>query len=137
MSTEQNKAAVNRLHEAVQKRTWSVLPELFAPNYIMHSTPEVKGPEGVKQMFAGMIGALPDYNETIERMVAEGDLVAVSYTMAGTFKERYGDIAPTGKKFSMPGAIIARFKNGKQVDSWPYGDSLAWYRQLGISPPQG
>ena len=137
MSVERNKAAVNRLHEAVQKRDWSVLPELFAPEYVYHAAQEVRGPEGVKQMMSGMATAFPDYNETIERMVGEGDLVSVSYTLAGTFTGKFGDNEPTGKTFSIPAVIIARFKDGKQVEAWPYVDSLDWTRQLAYAEALG
>ena len=136
MSVEQNKVAVRRLHEVVAKRNWSTFSELFAPAFVYHSNPEVKGPEGVKQMFTALTVAFPDYNETIERMAAEGDLVSVSYTLRGTFTGEYAGTPPTGKKLSLPGTVIARFKDGKQVEAWPYMDSLAWYRQLGIPFPQ-
>jgi predicted ester cyclase len=135
MSTSKNKAAVQRLHEAISKRDWSVLPDLFAPDYVMHYMTDVKGPEGVKQMFTTLIQAFPDYSEKIEKIIAEGDLVAVSYTLTGTFTGKYGDTAPTGKKFSIPNTVIARFKGGKQVEAWGYSDSLSWYRQLGIPIP--
>jgi predicted ester cyclase len=137
MSVEdKNKAAVRRLHEVVIKRDWSVLPELFTPDYVYHGGVEYKGPEGVKQMFTDMIKALPDYNETIERMAAEGDLVSVSYTLKGTFTGEYAGISPTGKKLSLPVVVIARFKNGKQVEAWEYSDMLSFYQQLGIPIPQ-
>jgi predicted ester cyclase len=135
MSIEQNKASVVHLHEALGKGDLSVLPEFFAPDFVQHSTPEVKGLEGMKQMMTMQRTAFPDWQEKIERMVGEGDLVAVSYTISGTFTGKYGDIAPTGKKFSLPYLILARFKGGKQVESWMYGDSLTWYQQLGIKPP--
>ena len=45
--------------------------------------------------------AFPDYNETIEHIVAEGDMVAVFYTIRGTFKGEYMGIAPTGKKLTV------------------------------------
>ncbi len=135
MSTEKNKAAVRRLNELVNKGDFSILPELIAPNYVFHTTPEVKGPEGLKQTFTTLRTAFPDYKEKTENMVAEGDMVAVFYTVSGTFKGKYGDISPTGKKFSIPAAILARFKDGKQVEAWPFMDSLAFYQQLGIPIP--
>ena len=79
--------------------------------------------------------AFPDYHETIENMVAEGDMVAVFYTLKGTFTGKFGDTAPTGKKFSLPAVVLARFKNGKQVEAWPYMDSLSWYQQMGVPIP--
>lgn len=138
MSTEEvNKESVRRLNEAVNKGDFSYLSEFFAPNYVFHTTTEVKGPEGIKQEFANMRTAFPDYHEKIEHVVAEGDLVAVFYTLTGTFKGELAGIAPTGKKFSMPIAVLARFENGKQVEAWPYMDALTFYQQLGVSPPTG
>ncbi len=137
MSVEENKAAVHRLDEAVNKGDFSIFPELFAPNYVSHGfgEAEAKGPEGIKQSFTTMRTAFPDYQETIEHMVAEGDMVAVSYTIRGTFKGKFGDIAPTGKQMSIPCIVLARFENGKQVEAWVYIDWLTFYQQLGVSPP--
>jgi predicted ester cyclase len=135
MSVESNKAAVRRLGEVVSKGDWSAFSDLFAPNYVFHTTPEMKGPEGVKQYFKMLKTAFPDYTEKIENMVGEGDLVAVFYTMSGTFKGEYAGMKPTGKKFSGPACVLAKFQNGKQVEAMPYMDSLSWYQQLSIPIP--
>ncbi len=135
MSTEKNKASVRRLNEATNKGDVSRMPEFFAPNFVSHTTPEMKGPEGMKQSHISMRTAFPDYNEKIEHMAAEGDLVAVFYTLTGTFSGKYGNAAPTGKKISITMAVLSRFENGKQVESWLYYDSLAWYQQMGIPIP--
>ncbi len=136
MSVEGNKASVKRLAEAVVKGNWTVLPELFAPNYVYHSLmfgQEPRGPEGIKQMFITMKMAFPDYTEKIERTVAEGDLVAVFYTISGTFKGEYAGMKPTGKKFSVPAVVLARFENGMQVEAWPYYDRAAMAQQIGAN----
>ena len=137
MSVEENKAAVRRLNEAVNKRDFSIFTELFAPNYVGHGfgTEDIKGPEGVEQLFTTLGAALPDYHEKIEYMVAEGDLVAVFDTLTGTFTGKMGDTSPTGKKMNAPTAILARFENGRQVEAWAYMDRLAMYQQIGASPP--
>jgi predicted ester cyclase len=70
-------------------------------------------------------------------MVTEGDMVAVRYTMRGTFKGEWMGAAPTGKKTELPNAGFARFKGGKQVEVWAYMDTLTIYQQLGIAPPAG
>lgn len=138
MSEEKkNKEAVRRLHELTSKRDWTAARELFAPDYVFHSTPEAKGPEGFRQTMSTMAAAFPDYSEKIENIIAEGDTVAVSYTLQGTFTGEMSGYKPTGKKFSLPAVIICRFKNGKQVEAWPYYDNLSWYQQLGIPLPPG
>jgi len=121
------KAAVRSLYEAVNKRDFSIFTELFAPNYVGYGfgTEDVKGPEGVEQLFTTMSTALPDFQTTIEHMVAEGDMVAVFDTLRGTFKGEMAGTAPTGNKVEAPTAILARFENGRQVEAWAYMDRLA------------
>ena len=136
MSTEENKASVRRLNEAINKGDFSYLSEFFTPDYVFHTVPEVKGPEGVKQMFTAVKAAFPDYHEEIKYVIAEGELVAVFDTLSGTFKGKYGEIEPTGKGFSVPNVVLSRFENGKQVEAWPYADSLIMYRQLGMPVPE-
>jgi predicted ester cyclase len=136
MSTAKNKANVRRISEEVlNKGNMSILPELIAPNFVFHTTPEVKGPEGLKQSWTAMRKAFPDYHETIDHVVAEGDMVAYFVTMQGTFTGGYSGIKPTGKKMAYKNALLVRFKDGKQVETWGYGDSLTMYRQLGIPIP--
>jgi steroid delta-isomerase-like uncharacterized protein len=138
MSVEENIKNVRRLNDEVfNKGNLALVDELMTPEYVFHITPEVKGPEGVKKYIADMRAAFPDLHITIEGMVAEGDMVAIQYTMRGTFKGKWMDIAPTGKKFVLPNAGFARFKDGKQVEVWPYLDSLTLYQQLGIPIPAG
>jgi steroid delta-isomerase-like uncharacterized protein len=136
MSTKKNKESVQRLHEVTNKRKWDAAPELFTADYVFHSQPEAKGPEGFKQTMSGMAAAFPDYRETIHNIIAEGDMVAVTYTLEGTFTGEMPGVKPTGKKFSLPAVVVCRFKDGKQVEAWPYYDSLSWYQQAGIPLPK-
>jgi predicted ester cyclase len=136
MSVEKNKANVRRLNEAINNGNWSVLPELLAPNYVLHSTPEVKGPEGSKQSFISWKNAFPDYHERLDHIVAEGDMVVSIHTMTGTFKGEIAGTKPTGKKISTPVVILARCEGGKQVEAWAYMNGLDLYQQLGIPFPQ-
>ena len=137
MSVEENKANIIRLGEEVfNKGNLGVLNELIAPNYIhMTGGQEIKGIEGFKQLVAMMRTAFPDLRATIDDMVAEGDMVAIRFTIRGTFKGEYMGIAPTGKQFTFTEAVFHRMEGGKQVEAWSYADTLSFYRQLGISPP--
>jgi predicted ester cyclase len=46
-------------------------------------------------------------------------------------------MAPTGKQVDMSLVSISRFAGGKEAEVWPYMDSLAFYQQMGITPPTG
>ena len=139
MSVEENIANVRRLNDEVwNKGNLAVVDELIAPDYVFHGPlTEIKGPEGLKQYIAAMRTAFPDLHMTIEGMVAEGDMVAARYTARGTFKGEFMGTAPTGKQMTLPNAVFARFKGGKQVEVWPYMDMLTWFQQLGVAPPVG
>jgi predicted ester cyclase len=137
---EENKEAIYRLNEAVNKGDFSFFPDLFAQNSIYHVNPEVIGFEGVQALHTMMRVAFPDYHEKIEYMFAEGDMVAQFYLLTGTFKGELTGlapsvIAPTGKQLSWPVVVLSRFENGKQVEAWNYSDSLTMAQQLGIRPP--
>ena len=75
--------------------------------------------------------------EHIERLVAEGDMVAFRVNMRGTHKGEFMGIAPTGKQITMASAFFYRFEGGKEVEALPYSDTLALFQQLGVSPPTG
>ncbi|MBA7559051.1 MAG: DUF4440 domain-containing protein [Dehalococcoidia bacterium] len=138
MSVEENIANVRRLNDEVWNRgNLALVDELMAPDYVFHGENEIKGPEGIKQYIAAMRTAFPDLHMTIEGMVAEGDMVAARYTARGTFKGEFMGIAPTGKQMTLPNSAFARFKGGKQVEVWPYMDSLTFYKQMGVTPPMG
>src|SRR3989304_3370809 len=138
MSVEKNKATLRRVAEEVfNKGNLSVIPELIAPDYVFRSPLgiEIKGPEGFKQNVTMYRTAFPDIHATINDVVAEGDKVAVRYTMTGTFKGEMMGIAPTGKRLETTGAVFVRFAGGKEVEASSYTDMFAWYQQLGIKPP--
>jgi len=136
MSAKENKAVVRRLiEEAYNKGNMAVVDECTSADFVLHTTPEYKGPEGVKQFVTALRTAFPDFHQTIEEMVAEGDMVAHRFTMTGTFKGKFGDIKPTGKRFTVTMAGFTRFARGKQIEGWAYGDSSTMYQQLGIPIP--
>jgi len=138
MSTKENKeACVRGLEEAYNKGNVSNLEEGIAPNYVLHATPEVKGPEGLRQSVNMIRTAFPDIHVKVDYAVAEGDMVAVFSTMTGTFLGEVANMKPTGKKMSIKIANLNRFEGNKVVEAWQWADSLEWYRQLGIPiPPQ-
>ena len=137
MSVEENKENIRRhVEDVFNKGDLSIVDELIAPNYVARSPMgEIKGPEGFRQTVVTMRNAFPDLHYTIDDMVAEGDWVAVRYTLTGTFTGEFGSRAPTGKKLTRAEANFHRFEGGKQVEMVGYLDRLTAYQQLGIPLP--
>jgi predicted ester cyclase len=140
MSTEQNKAKERYLvTEALNKGNLAIVDESLAVDFVYHGPggAEVKGPEGYKQFLAGLRTAYPDIHVKIENIVAEADMVATRYTCTFTFTGQTGTITPTGKRVSMMGTILDRFKDNKIIETWEVYDRLDLYQQLGLIPPMG
>jgi predicted SnoaL-like aldol condensation-catalyzing enzyme len=118
-TAENNKAVQRRIiDEVINQKKLDSADELFSKEHVLHpeSTGVGRGPEGMKQAFAGLHEEFPDVWVEIESIVAEGDLVAVRLTFRGTH-------APTGERATWPEMVFARFSEGKAVESWQVTDT--------------
>ena len=128
MSLEENKAVVRRWIEAYNKRNLD-FDEFIAPDYFDH-TNQV-GMEGLKQLFDMGLKAFPDWHETIEDIIAEGDKVWVLLTYTGTHTGEFMGLAPTGNKITTKGVDIYRIENGKLAEYWNVTDFVRFFRPIG------
>lgn len=136
MSTELNQAAFRRvIAEAFNKGNYTVLPDLFNPDFIEHQFglhPTIEGVQGDIQFLRT---AFPDFNLTIEDMVADGDKVWARMTARGTNSGGFMG-PPNGKTFKFAVFDQCRFKDGMIVEHWGSPDRFALMAQLGLLPRQ-
>jgi steroid delta-isomerase-like uncharacterized protein len=141
MSTEENKALVQRLFEEVFNQKRLERADAFvAPDYLDHGAVPGQGPglEGAKQQrWAMYFAAIPDLHTTIDDLAAEGDKVVVRYTVEGTQQGELLGIPPTGKRFRTSGICIYRLAEGKVAEVWEQMDMLGLMQQLGVIPAPG
>jgi len=137
MSLEENKAIVRRFIEEWNKRNFAALDELMAADYFDPSL-QVRGLEAYKQLLTIFLKGFPDWHETIEDIIAEGDKVWVRFKDTGTHTGEYRGLAPTGKKVTETGVLIWRIVDGKiaEKESGVY-DELDFYKQLGVIEYKG
>ena len=76
--------------------------------------------------------ALPDMKIRVNQILAERDLVAVYWTAWGTNTQPGMGFPATGKKISVDGMTIFRFKAGKISEEWGVWSLLDARRQAGI-----
>ena len=63
--------------------------------------------------------AFPDRELQIALLIESGDLVVSNWTLTGTHSGGYYyDVPPSGKKVTINGTAILRFKDGKVVEHW-------------------
>jgi C-1 hydroxylase len=135
MSLEENKAKVRKVIEAINEQNLDFLDSLTAPDYFDHT--HQLNPEGVKQFMNMIFKAFPDWHETIEDIVAEGDKVWIRAKATGTHTGEYRGLAPTGKKITGMGVNIYRIVNGKFVEGWAVEDWLDFLQQLRVIEYKG
>ncbi len=133
MSLEENKAIVRRWIESYNKQNLAskeaAVDEFLAPDYIDHI--HHGGPEGVKQVFNMAFKGMPDWHETIEDIIAEGDVVWLRLTYTGTHTGEWFGLAPTGNKITATAVGIYRIVNGKIVEGRFVTDTLDMNKQIG------
>ena len=102
----------------------------------------LKGREAVRQYLTGLFAAFPDFTiENRMKMMQEDDAVlrndVTRATMKGPIRTPEGhSIPPTHKSFAGEYAVVLSFdRNQKIKNVRVFGDSLAIFKQLGLSPP--
>jgi steroid delta-isomerase-like uncharacterized protein len=136
MTTDVNKKVVQAHMDAWNKLDPNAFDELFAPGYVHHdpTQPEVRDLRGLKQFAQAIWTAYPDFNGRVDRVIAEGDLVAKQYTINGTHKGEFAGLPPSGNKVSFTGVTIYRLENGKIAESWWNYDVMSVMQQIGAIP---
>ena len=78
--------------------------------------------------------ALPDMRVHVDHVVAENDLVSVTWTASGTNTHEGMGFPATGKRVVSTGMTLFRFEAGKIVEEWSVFDMLSVLTQLGLLP---
>ena len=137
MSPEENKAIVRRFWGVWEEGNIDLIDELLAPDYLNHtpaSPDQPTGPEGVKAVVAMFRSAIPDLRVVVEDMIAEGEKVAVRYTLEGTHEGELFGVPPTGQRLSIKSIAVERVSDGRIREHWRVTDSLDMMQQLGVIP---
>jgi len=132
---EENKRVLRRFIEAYNDRELNVFEELVALDFV-DRTHNQRGREKFKELFTMAFKGFPDWHETIEDMVAEGDKVWVRVKATGTHTGEwilFGVPLPaTGNKITMSMVFMFRIANGKLVEEDEVDDQLDFFKQLGF-----
>jgi steroid delta-isomerase-like uncharacterized protein len=132
--SEENKDLARRSWEIVSQRNPDLLEEAYAADIVWHEPDQVvRGLEEAKQFYSMYLSAFPDFNATVEDVIAEGDKAVTRWTIRGTHQgeiEEFGP--PTGKQVEIKGITIHRIEDGKIVEEWERYDNLSVMRQLGL-----
>ena len=132
MSVEENKELVRRHYEAANNHDATAAYAVVSQDCIFHLGGRDFSVAQAKEFDRAWLTAFPDASYTIEKMIAEGDLVAFRIIARGTHLGELFGHAATGKKMTMTNANWFRVANGQLVEFWASSDRLALMQQLGL-----
>jgi steroid delta-isomerase-like uncharacterized protein len=136
---EINKQIVRSFADAGNRNDVEAFDTVLTPDFVRHceATPEVTVTtcEDFKEFYRETAKTFPDQRMRLDKLVAEGDLVAFWGTFSGTQKGPMGPFPPTGRRMESEIAGIFRVESGKIAELWVTWDNLAGLMQLGLFPP--
>jgi steroid delta-isomerase-like uncharacterized protein len=121
---------INTADENLAQQLISPLAKFHVP-----AQPEpLQGPKGYLMIIAMMRSGFPDIQWTLEEMIAEGDKVAVRYTMRGTHQGGFFGFAATGKSILVQAINFYRLVDDQIVEEYGQPDMLELLKQIGAIP---
>ena len=100
-------------------------------------TPEPLDEAANRAFYESMWTAFPGARISILDTVAEGDKLAVRFTLSGEHHGEFLGVVATGRSFVLPGQTVMRFVDGRVVERWTAADLLGLLNQLGAFPLSG
>ena len=133
------KAVVRPNTEEVQgKRNFDVFEELFADDFVDHTTQPGTSPDkaGARKLYKDLREAFPDFQAEIHWQLADGDRVTTYKTYHGTHEGTFLGVAPTHRKIQFETVDVMRVQHGQITDHWGVGNLLSLMQQIGgWTPP--
>jgi len=85
-------------------------------------------------MFSMLFEAFPDFEASIENVIAEDDKVVVHMLWRGTQAGEFMGIPPSNKPMTISVIDIFRVADGKAVEHWGVTDMMGLMQQIGAGP---
>jgi steroid delta-isomerase-like uncharacterized protein len=132
---EQNKAIARRAFEEILSGgRFELAAQLYAKDFINHGIHRDASLEEDQAALKGWHQAFSDIAIVPEKLIAEGDLVAIYWIARGTNTGTGNGLPATGKKAELTGITIWRIVDGKIREEWSAFDQLSMMQQLGLLP---
>jgi steroid delta-isomerase-like uncharacterized protein len=134
--TEQNKELARRFDDAFNAGDTEAMAGIVADGVVVN--PPAAGRESGREALFEAINmyhtAFPDLHSTVEQVVAEGDLVVLHGTAAGTNSGPLMGMPATGKTATFSYIDIYRIADGRIAEIWHVEDVAGMLQQLGAAP---
>jgi steroid delta-isomerase-like uncharacterized protein len=118
-STRTNKALIRRVYEEMWNKSD---PSLAKEIFLRH--------KGVEKFVREFLQSFSDLQHTIQEMIAEGDTVAVKFSVQGTHTGTWLGLAATGRHIHYTGVTWARIADGKILEHYTWWEKASLIEQI-------
>jgi len=137
---ERNSSAlIQRWFEEVwNNQRFEAIDQLLAAGVV--SNGHDSNPIGIvemKKFVRAMLTGFPDIHFALDEPVSQGDRASAFWRARMTHSGIFMGIAPTGRQVSIFGIAMARFRDGKIVESWNSWDQFGLLSQIGAVSTAG
>jgi predicted ester cyclase len=142
MASEQDRYRDLVLHEYDEvwnKGNLAVADETVHPEFTDHPPTRFfdvgrTGPAALTEAAVNFRTAFPDFHDTPELVVAEGDMVAYLGMISGTQAGELFGFPSKGRRMRVWGVNFFRMRDGLIAERWGQFDVLSMMQQLGLAP---
>ena len=130
---EANKALIRRVfEEVIPAGDAATMRTLVTPDFLDHDPlpGQPAGAAGAQYVVETMHGAHPDLRFTIDDLVAEGDRVAIRWTLRGTNTGPMLGRPPSRRPVEFAAVVIFRIADGRLAERW-----AGWKPGFAPAPP--
>jgi predicted ester cyclase len=136
MAAADNKAIVTRACASWNAQDEQGYLALYAADAVLHGCPGAEsGPDPIRRCHAAFWTAFPGSRLTLQDLVAEGDRVAVRFSVEGTHQGPFQGIPPSGRDVTLTGLANLRFVDDQCVEQWCQADVAELLSTI-TTPPQ-
>jgi steroid delta-isomerase-like uncharacterized protein len=96
---------------------------------------EMRGRVAIRRFFEELFAAFPDFDISVDRIVADDHTAAVQWHASGSFTGgQFQGIEPTGRHVEIRGVDVMEIEDGKLQRNTIYYDGASFARQVGMLP---
>lgn len=135
MAESANERTAHRWHlEIVQEGKTALADEILTPDVVIHAREhEFRGLDAAKQIQKTLHAAIPDVKFTHHEALADGDRVAIRWSLTGTHQGDYSGVPASGNPIALSGVDWYHFRDGKISEIWIVQDTASLLRQMGAT----
>jgi steroid delta-isomerase-like uncharacterized protein len=122
MSEDANKDLVRGFYaEAINGRDPSACERLLTEDFVHNDEP--RGSKGQADVVAYFLDAFPDLHNSIELILAEGDLVCAHQRWRGTHEGEFLGVQGDGRIVDFTSTAVLRISDGRIAQAWDEMDT--------------